>query len=315
MKMIDYSIYYRRKYSTLESLSDFYLWDYYVSAFRSDERVIRLFDNINAQKKDWLIFPEYKYVKDEYPKTKTGEDVIKLFGKTESEIINPYVKKLKANIKDKSFCIDITGFIRPHLMCFINCLKREGVNKFDTIYVEPRWYKERELTKFSYKVLDVRLVHGYEGIQKLDNKDDLLIIGSGYDDQLIAAVANKKSSVRNKIQIFGLPALSPAFYQENRLCAYKAEDVKDGEFYFAPAYDQFATAEKVSSIVRQKNPTNLYLCPLATKPQVLGFALYYLLEIENTATSIIHPFYESYSKETSEKIGRIWKYRIEFPNV
>jgi len=313
--MIDYSIYYREKHSTLESLSDFYQWDYYVSAFRSDERVARLFANIKAHRKDWLIFPEYKYSKDEYPQTKTEEYVIELSGKTESEIISPYVKKLMADIKDKTICIDITGFIRPHLMCFLKCLKREGINKFDVIYVEPGWYKERELTKFSYKVLDVRLVHGYEGIQKLDNKDDLLIIGSGYDDQLIAAVANKKSSVRNKIQIFGLPALSPAFYQENRLSAYKAEDVKDGEFYFAPAYDPFATAEKISSLVRQINPTNLYLCPLATKPQVLGFALYYLLERENTATSIIHPFYESYSKETSEKIGRIWKYKIEFPKV
>ena len=313
--MIDYSIYYREKYSIAEFLSDSCQWDYYVSAFRSDERVARFFANIKAHRKDWLIFPEYKYRKDEHPKTMKGEKVIELSGKTESEIINPYVKKLIVDIKDKTISIDITGFIRPHLMCFLKCLKREGINKFDVIYVEPGWYKKRELTKFSYKVKDVRLVHGYEGIQKLDNKDDLLIIGSGYDDQLIAAVANKKSSVKNKIQIFGLPALSPAFYQENRLCAYKAEDVKDGEFYFAPAYDPFATAETISSIVKQKKPTNLYLCPLATKPQVLGFALYYLLERENTATSIIHPFYESYSKETAEKIGRIWKYRIEFPKV
>jgi hypothetical protein len=313
--MIDYSIYYREKYNTIESLFNNCQWDYYISAFTSAERVSKLFANVKAVKKDWLIFPEYKYNKDEYPKVKAGENVIELTGKTESELVNPYVKILMADAKNKRICVDITGFIRPHLMCFLKCLKREGISEFDVIYTEPIWYKEREFTKFSNKVLEVRLVHGYEGVQSLDNKDDLLIIGSGYDDQLISAVANKKSSIRNKIQIFGLPALSPAFYQENRLCAHRAEDVKDGEYWFAPAYDPFATAETISNIVRQEKPTNLYLCPLATKPQVLGFALYYLLERENTSTSIIHPFYESYSKETAEGIGRIWKYRIEFPNT
>ncbi len=153
--MIDYSIYYREKHSTLESLSGSYQWDYFVSAFTSAERVQKLFANVRANKKDWLFFPEYKYNKNEYPKTKPEEDAIELSGKTESEIINPYAKKLKANIKDKNICIDITGFIRPHLMYFLKCLKREGIHKFDIIYVEPEWYKERELTKFSNKVLIV----------------------------------------------------------------------------------------------------------------------------------------------------------------
>lgn len=310
--MIDYSIYHRKRYRTVDSLSDSCSWDYFVSAFTSAERVQKLFANVKANKKDWLIFPEYKYSKDDYPSMTGKEEIIELSGKTESEVINPYVKQLIRNVKRRKFCIDITGFIRPHLMCFLKFLKLGGITKFDVVYVEPGWYKNRELTKFSNKVLDVRLVHGYEGIKSFDNDDDLLIIGSGYDDQLISAVANKKSSVRNKIQIFGLPALSPIFYQENRLSAYRAEDVRDGKFYFAPAYDPFATAEKIRLITREHTPTNLYLCPLATKPQVLGFALYYLLEREGTATSIVHPFYESYSQETSRGIGRIWKYTIEF---
>lgn len=238
--------------------------------------------------------------------------LIALEGSTESEIVNnQYLTDLVRKIKNKNFCVDITGFIRPHLLCLMKFLKENKIKKFDVVYAEPGWYKKREFTKFSNKVLEVRLVHGYEGIQTYDNSDDLLIIGSGYDDQLIAAVANKKSSIRKKIHLFGLPALSPAFYQENRLCAYRAEDVKDLEFYFAPAYDPFATAAKIRDIVKQHEPTNLYLSPLATKPQVLGFALYYLLEREGTSTNIIHPFYESYSKETSEKIGRLWKYTIE----
>src|SRR5580658_4376694 len=42
-----------------------------------------------------------------------------------------------------------------------------------------------------------------------------------------------------------------------------------------------------------------YLSPLATKPQVLGFALYYLTECRNTAASLIFPFCQAYDQETS----------------
>jgi len=59
--------------------------------------------------------------------------------------------------------------------------------------------------------------------------------------------------------------------------------------------------------------TNLYLCPLATKPQALGFALYYVFERRGTATSVIFPFAESYSRETTTGLSRVWKYTVELP--
>ena len=57
--------------------------------------------------------------------------------------------------------------------------------------------------------------------------------------------------------------------------------------------------------------SNLYLSPLATKPQALGFALYYLCELAGSAASIIFPFAESYSPETSIGWGRTSLYRLE----
>ncbi len=311
--MIDCSIYYIEKYSTIDIVSSSNHWDYYISAFTSADRVQEIFASVQATCKHWLVFPEYQYSHMEYPKGNDGEEVFPLSGSSESEVIGAYIKEVMSEIKGKNICIDITGFIRPHMMFFLKCLKLNGIKKFDVLYAAPKWYQKRELTEFSNKVLEVRLVHGYEGIQEFNNERDLLIVGSGYDDQLISAVTNKKSSIRNKVQIFGLPSLSPIMYQENRLSAHRvSEDIRESEFYFAPAYNPFATAEIIKEIVEQNLPTNLYLCPLATKPQILGFVLYYLLERENTATSIIHPFYESYSKQTSEGVGRIWKYTIEF---
>ena len=65
---------------------------------------------------------------------------------------------------------------------------------------------------------------------------------------------------------------------------------------------------------QRKGITNLYLCPLLIKVLVLGFTLFYLTECRNTATSIIFPFEEQYSQNTSNEIARIWKYTVELPS-
>ena len=133
-------------------------------------------------------------------------------------------------------------------------------------------------------VLETRQVKGFQGSHDLDTTTDLLIINSGYDDILISHVGEHKSNAA-KIQIFGFPSLKADFYQENVFRASKAEEdvtphVGDKKrFVFAPAYDPFATAgvlrETVKKRKREKGITNLYLSPLATKSQLLGFSIYY----------------------------------------
>src|SRR5207253_621115 len=90
--------------------------------------------------------------------------------------------------------------------------------------------------------------------------------------------------------------------------------------YFVPANDPFVTANVLRRIVDdcERNGhmiTNLYLSPLATKPQALGFALFYLTEMRGKATSIIFPFCRTYSKETSLGLSRVWKYVVELKNL
>jgi hypothetical protein len=108
-------------------------------------------------------------------------------------------------------------------------------------------------------------------------------------------------------------------YQENVLRAHMAEDSLGGdkETRFAPAHDPFVTANVLKEIVdplkKRGEVDNLYLSPLATKAQVLGFAIYYLWECLGTGASIIFPVAESYERETSKGFSRIWKYKVELP--
>jgi hypothetical protein len=123
--------------------------------------------------------------------------------------------------------------------------------------------------------------------------------------------------------MFGLPSLRPDMFQENVLKAQRAEAAigprgsRGRRDYFAPANDPFVVASVLQEIVRKENErgviTNLYLCPVATKPQALGFALYYLSERVGTPTSIIFPFARSYTRETSAGISRVWRYSVELP--
>ena len=107
-------------------------------------------------------------------------------------------------------------------------------------------------------------------------------------------------------------------YQENVLRVHRAkESLGDSERFFAPANDPFVTASVLSQIVtsmKERSPdSNFYLCPLATKAQTLGFALYYINECLNGPTSLLFPFSDTYSRETTKGCSRIWKYSVELP--
>ncbi|MNP30386.1 hypothetical protein D3C76_1234550 [compost metagenome] len=86
--------------------------------------------------------------------------------------------------------------------------------------------------------------------------------------------------------------------------------------YYAPVNDPFSTAERIQEVVQaeqlKRKITNLYLSPLSTKAQALGFALYYLYSGFPSA-SIIFPFADGYEQETSVGTAEIWRYTIELP--
>ncbi len=320
--MIDYSIFYKEKFQYDSGWQNKLNYDVFLSAYSNAERVQKAYNLVKAVKKHWLIMPEFGYDKTELPGTECYDPG--LSSSSEAEYIQGMWRTLNLDSSLDRICIDITGFIRPYLLYMVWWLKYIGVTKFDAIYSEPVIYTNRGKTKFSSELIDeVRQVSGFEGQHVVDTSNDYLILGSGYDHYFISHVADYKRSAR-KIQLFGLPSLQVDMYMENRLRANAAaEDVGDGssntaERLFAPANDPFIVANVLQSTVKRLQEkhglTNLYLSPLATKPQALGFALYYVCECRDTATSLVFPYCNSYPKNTSSGLTNIWRYTIEFPS-
>jgi hypothetical protein len=296
-------------------------WDIFISAYNSSERVRLVFDRASAAHKFWLVHQEYDYQPSELP---TG-NIIAL-DSDEASSIKALIERIERDagkpIEQLSICADLTGFMRPHLLFLALYFSVRGVRRFDVIYTEPERYAKKEKTTFSEGAITVRQVAGYEGLNSPDHSDDLLIIGSGYDHRLIKAVAEYKDKA-DKVQIYGLPSLRADMYQENVLNAYKAADAigvnkaTDFDSFFAPANDPFVTASTLSEIVERRRRfrpiSNLYLSPLATKAQALGFALYFIGEGRGSYTSMLFPVSSRYTRETSHGLSRVWLYTVEYP--
>jgi hypothetical protein len=318
--MIDYTIFYKCELPVKGPWPAGNEWDVLLTAYTDAERVRMLFERVPASEKYWLVFPEYAYTAaDSLP---TG--VFLHPSRNEAEYIQAFWERLPPDISDKRICIDTTGFIRPYLLFLLRWFVEHGVRRFDAFYTEPIRYAAGAKTSFSDEaVTEVRQVVGYEGQHIPDTSCDVLIIGAGYDDKLIAEVAEHKDQAR-KIQLFGLPSLRADMYQENVLRAHRAESAvgtpihDDTNNFFAPANDPFVTASVLQEIVaglRERGRiTNLYLSPLATKAQLLGFALYYLTECRNEPVSVLFPFCAAYDRETTKGLTRIWKYTLELPS-
>ncbi len=318
LKMFDYTIFYKNELSVDEEWP-YEEWDIFISAYNSSDRVNKVFDKVKSPNKYWLILPDYNYSREEYP---TNGTVITYDTLNENEYIKKFIENTGINKSSSNrICIDITGFIKPCMMVILRWLMHYCYKKVDIIYSEPNLYSNKEKTKFSdEEVSDVRHITGYSGMHDTDVSNDILILNSGYDDELISFVAEYKSNTR-KVQVYGFPSLRPDMYQENILNAYRASesidtDIRDSRnVLFAPANDPFVTATVLSKFVSEEDKkekiTNIYLSPLATKPQALGFTLYYLRECINQPVSIIYPYCESHARETSIGLSRVWKYSVE----
>jgi hypothetical protein len=315
---MDYSLL-RRKEFGASNLSNLPNWDVFLSAYNKSERVNTVFASVQAERKEWLIHPEYDFSGTELP---SYGRLFHLDSRDEAEFWHQYL--LEANVdawpKGTRVCIDSTGFMRPHLMLLPRLLSDRGFSRLDVLYADPKAYQAGDKTPFTKgAITEVRQIRGFEGAHIPDaGEGDLLVIGAGYDDELIRRVAESKRAAR-KFEMFGLPSLQPHMYEENRLRAAKAEEavgpLPNRSYLFAPANDPFATAQELHDRLEEERARNgignLYLSPLATKAQALGFALYYLCECSGKAVSVIFPYAEYYSHETSIGLSRVWLYELE----
>lgn len=314
--MIDYAIYYRHSLRK-DEFSAIEKHDIFVSAFNSSERVRKVFENVQATRKVWLIHPEYGYADAELP---SAVEIIQPESNSELAQVNLLLEEL-GPLADVTLCIDITGFMRHVLVFLIAKLSIVGVSKITIIYAEPERYTKQEATEFSTRTAG--LVRPVAGMRATNNEHakDALILGVGFDHKLMNEVMNLKehSAV---YPILGFPSLSPDMYQQSAVRAAQSgapslDDAWITNRYFAPANDPFATAGVVSELISRLDNAdmapNVYLSPLSTKVQTLGFVLYWVLEGRyRGAVSILLPECDTYARETSQGFKRMWMYEVEF---
>lgn len=293
-------------------------YTHFISAYNDTERVQAAYRAVNSANKLWVALSEYGYREDELP---AGQPSYFFPSIDESVCIRGMVESMGIDaLRDGVLCIDITGFMRQHILFLVKYLKHVGVKSFDVIYSEPNRYERRENTVFSTDdVAEVRAVSGFAGSHSLDVSSDCLVLGVGYDHNPSARVLISKERTR-LIQLHSLPSLSADMYQESvlrmsRVEAATSKLIDDG-LLFSNANDPFTIASVLGDALTDRllrgSITNLYLSPLATKPQALGFAIYYVTELEELPVSILLPITHSYSRQTSRGIGSVWRYEIAF---
>jgi hypothetical protein len=314
--MIDYAIFYRRPIQVDRISKELPRFDVFISAFNSSDRVNGVFDGVSAARKIWLVHPEYQYLPVDLP---IGYELVQPDSTDEVIQVNALLGQL-GDLKGKSICIDITGFMRHVLVFLAAKLEHLGVEEFTAVYSEPQAYLKQEHTRFSTTTSGVvRPVRGL-GPSTTGSAKEFLILGVGYDDKLISEVSNNKDG-SIVFPLFSFPSLSPDMYQQSAIRAAASGEVAlrsdwVGNRRFAPANDPFSTAGAISTIVaeidRKSKANNIYLSPLSTKVQALGFAIYWLLEGKaRSAVSIIFPECLTYSRETSVGLKRLWTYTVE----
>ncbi len=312
--MMNYDYFIRTK---IDDFSFDKSWDLFISGFDLNSRVRDVFNNVDAKKKCWIVFPEYGFNPEDLPES--GECYLIDRGSESSQLKQFASQTELSKYKDSKVCIDITGFVRPQLLFLLLQLKHIGFRYFDAIYSEPDRYLRREKTLFSSgSVVETRQVQGYFGINKVSKGRDLTIIASGYDKQLLTRVSQfgENSEI---VQLIGFPSLKPDMYQENVLQVISASDSFNdspkSNTLFATAADPFVAAGVVSDYIRDNDCLaqfdNVYISPLSTKAHTLGLGLMHLQEFAQSNVSIIYPFTNGYAKETSVGISNVWMYEIE----
>lgn len=302
-----------QKKDVIEDLADVksIRYDYFISAYEDCERVQKVFNNIDAEKKIWVLFPQYDFKKE----IEVADELFSSDKLLENEFIQELFEKYGIE-KSKNIAIDITGFIRPHLIFLVRYLAFMEFTSVTIFYTEPQQYVKADETDFSGFIDEVKVIEGCGSSDNSENTDnDILIIGAGYDDKLVAKIAQNKRNCKIKYEIFGFPSLQPDMYQESILKTSKVRETigENTHVAYAPANDPFMTAEILKQIIdKEVNATNIYLSPLASKPQVLGFAYYFAVEGYKKPISILYPVSKKYLLNTTVGTNRTWRYELEF---
>ena len=314
---MDYSKFYKFEIAPDDPIGPTY--DVFFSGFNQNDRVRSVFGRVNACRKVWVVQDEYRLAQPDFP---NDGEVYTCLHRDDWTLCSDLLAHTGIQCGNvRTVCVDVTGLISSRMMCLLRMLAVVDGLKVDCLYSEPMSYIHRGETTFSTGGIEgVRQVVGFEGTFSRDSSNDLLVIGVGYDDRLISEVAQHKESAK-KVLMFGFPSLRADMYQQSRVRAQRAENAL-GEIpkrwcYFAPANDPFVTASVLQDIVERASGvgtiSNLYLTPLGTKAQVLGFVFFFLYEHSKRDMSMIFPYSSEYGRLTDHGISRTWRFVMEFP--
>ena len=288
-------------------------YDFFISGFDGCDRTKITFQNVNANIKKWLIFPQYNVPEElvpvsSYTSSSMEEDVY-IDGVAELDNLN----------RKSKVCIDCTGIITPHLVYLIKKLHILGVRKIDILYSEPNSYEKGEDTLFTKIVARPKVIPGLSAVPTEIGGDDVLIVCAGYDKQLMETVIQDKNRAKHRFFIVGFPSLQADMYQQSLIQLHKAKLTigSDNVHYCkAPAFDPFITAQEITNIIQssicQYKISNIFFAPLSTKAQALAMALVYIYDNNEHPISIIYPHCERYEMGVAKGIKRTWRYTIEF---
>ena len=124
---MDYTVFYKTRLDP-QDLEMGEEYDFFFSGYDACERTERIFASIPSKDKRWIVFPHYQLEVEgelfyQSPHFKEDEFFADLFD----------VDQVAAN---SHVCVDITGFIRPHLIFLIRLLQRIGLQKIDFLFLE-----------------------------------------------------------------------------------------------------------------------------------------------------------------------------------
>ena len=322
--MMDYTIFYKSELPRSGSIGPEPdckgSYDVFLSGYNSNDRVNVVFDRVLSRRKVWVIHNEYAFEDSEMPR---GAEIYRCSNSEETVFFQCLMGDLlEKGLEGQQVCVDVTGLVPTHMMYLLAMLGTTGLRRVDCLYSEPLGYIDREDTAFTKGAIrGVRHVPGFGGVMNQDVSSDLLIIGAGYDDRLISEVAQYKGSAK-KVVLFGFPSSRADMYQQNVLRVSRAEEalgpVAKRWRFLAPANDPFVTAAVLNEIVYDgtvmDDISNLYLAPISSKAQAIGFALFFLYEKHrNENMNIIFPYCDEYAKVTGRGIARTWRFELELP--
>jgi hypothetical protein len=312
--MIDFDYFYREELTLNEPWAR--RWDVFLSVFDGTDRVRQVFQHVNATTKIWLYQPEYHIPNGELP----AEDGLSVSCSSLSDL-QAVIARIQAlvDVRRARLCIDITGMIRPTIAALTNLLKRAGVLVFDALYSVPTSYGQRDQTRFSSGIVSgVGEVPGFEGVNTPSARE-VLILAPGFDSVLVQEVLRRREHA-TRVHIFGLPSLQADMYQHNVLRAFRLDQPPPEETAnarrFVAAADPFRMAAELSDIVaqfrRDSRPVRFYIAPLATKAQMLGAALFHIVEGRFVGASIIYPTVSDHHSGTSTGLAKVSINTIDF---